>query len=149
MKIRGSGSLSILKMNLNFMQRYAKSIFDIYNPYEINLVTRLSLGLSHPRDNKFKHHFQDTVTSLCDCGNNTETITHFFLTRPRFHTPKQTFLNNIRNINEQILFHGEDKLIQTFLRVNPNGNLTFSRLILNATIEYLILTERFKYPLFN
>ena len=28
-------------------------------------------------------------------------------------------------------------------------NLTVNRLILNATIEYLISTERFKYPLLN
>ena len=61
----------------------------------------------------------------------------------------QTLLNNIRNINEQILSHGEDQLIQTFLYGNPNFNLTVNRLILNATIEYLISTERFKCPLFN
>ena len=74
---------------------------------------------------------------------------HTFFSTAIFHTPRQTPFNNIRNINEQILSHGEDQLIQTFLNDNPNFNLTVNRLILNATIEYLISTERFKRPLFN
>ena len=149
-KFRNSGSLSTFKNNLlNLIRRCANSIFNIHNPYGIKLLTRLRLILSHLRDHKFRHCFQDTLNPLCDYGNDTETTTHFFLHCPSFHTPRQTLLNNIRNINEQILSHGEDQLIQTFLYGNPNCNLTVNRLLLNATIEYLILTERFKCPPFN
>ena len=73
---------------------------------------------------------------MCDYGNDTETATHFFLHCPSFHTPRQTLLNNIRNINEQVLSHSEDQLIRTFLYGNPNCDLNVNRLILNATIEY-------------
>ena len=146
-KIRNSGSLSIFKNNLlNFIRPRANSI---HNPYGIKILTRLRLGLSHPQDLKFRHCFQDTLNPLCDCGNDTETTAHFFLHCPSFHTPRQTLLNNIRSINKQILSHGKDQLIQTFLYGNPNCNLTVNRLTLNATIEYLISTERFKCPLFN
>ena len=55
----------------------------------------------------------------------------------------------VRNINIQILSHGEDQLIQTFLYGNPNFKLAVNRLKLNATIEYLVSTERFKCPLLN
>ena len=48
----------------------------------------------------------------------------FFYHCPSFHTPRQTLLNNIRNINKQILSHGEDQLILTFLYGNHNSNLT-------------------------
>ena len=148
--IRNSKSLSIFKKNLlNFMRPCANSIFNIHNSYGIKLLARLRLGLSHLGDHKFRHCFQDTLNPLCDCGNDTETTTHFFLHCPSVHTPRQTLLNNIRNINEQILSHGEDQLIQTVLYGNPNVNLTFNGLILNATIECLISTERFKRPLFN
>ena len=126
-----------------------KIVFLIFITHGIKLLTRLQLGLSHLRDRKFRHCFQDTPNPLCDCSNDTETTTHFFLHCPSFHTPRQTLLNNIRNINEQILSHGEDQLTQTVLYGNPNVNLTFNGLILNATIEYLISTERFKRPLFN
>ena len=149
-KIRNLESLSIFKKNLlNFTRLCAYGIFIIHNPYGIKLLTRLRLGFSHLHDHKFRHCFQDILNPFCECGNDTETTTHFFLHCPSFHTPRQTLLNNIRNINEQILSHGEDQLIQTFLYGNPNFNLTVNRLILNATIEYLISTERFKCPFFN
>ena len=141
-KIRNSRSLSIFKKNLlNFIRPCANSIFNIHNPYGIKLLTRLQLCLSHPCDHKFRHCFQDTLNPLCDCGNDTEITTHFFLHWPSFHIFRQTLLNNIRNINEKILSHGEEQLIQTFLFGNPNFNLAVNRLILNATIEYLISTE--------
>ena len=108
-KIRNSESISVLKKNLlNFIRLCPNSIFNILEPC-----------LSHLCDHKFRHCFQDTLNPLCDCGNDTETTTHFFLHCPSFHTPRQTLLNNIRNINEQILSHGEDQLIRTFLYGNP------------------------------
>ena len=108
-----------------------------YNPYRTKLLTKLRLGLSHLHDHNFMHCFQDTLNPLCHCSNDTEATTHFFLHRPSFLTPRQTLLNN-RNINKQILSHGKDQLIQMFLYGNPNFNLTVNRLIVNATIEYLI-----------
>ena len=124
-KIRNSGSLSIFKKNLlNFIRPSANSIFNIHNPYTIKLLTRFRLGLSHLRDHKFRHCFQDTLNTWC--GYDTEITKNFFLHCPSLHTPRQTFLNNITNINEQILSYSEDQLIQTFLYGNPNFNLTGS-----------------------
>ena len=54
----------------------SNSIFNIHKPCGIKLLTRLRLGFSHLRDQKFRHCFQDTLNSLCDCGNDTETTTH-------------------------------------------------------------------------
>ena len=128
--IRNSGSLSIFKKDLlNFIRSCANSVFDINNPYGIKLSTRLRLGLSHLRDHKFRQCFQDTKNPLCDCGNDTETITHSFLYCPSFHTSTQILLNNIRNIDKQILPNREDHLVKTFLYRNPSCNLTINRLI--------------------
>ena len=132
---------------LNFVRPRANSIINIHNPHGIKPLTRLRLGLSHLCDHRFRHCFQDTLNPLCDCGNDTETTTHFFLHCPSFHNPRQIFLNNIRNINEQILSHGKDQLIQTFLYGNANCNLTVNRLMSNLRTEHLISTERFKCPL--
>ena len=128
-KIRNSGNLSIFKKNLlNFIRPCANSIFNIHSPYGIKLLIRLQLGFSHLRGHKFRHCFQDTLNPLCDCGNDSEPTTHFFLHCPSFHTLRQTLLNNIRNINEQVLSHGEDHLIQTLLYGNANFNLTINKL---------------------
>ena len=108
-----------LKNLLNLIRPCSNSIFNIHNPYRIKLLTRLRLGLSHLYDHKFGHCFQDTRNPLCDCSNDTETTTYFFLHCPSFQTPRQTLLSYIRNIYKQILSHGEDQLIQTLLYGNP------------------------------
>ena len=59
--------------------------------------------VSHLDEHKFRRYFQDTFYPLCDCSNNFETITHFFLHCLNFHTPSQTLLSNAKNIKKQIL----------------------------------------------
>ena len=58
------------------------------------------------RNHKFSHCSQYTLYPLCDCGNDAETVTHFFPHCSNFHTARRTLLNNIRNIkvrNKSIL----------------------------------------------
>ena len=43
---------------LKFTRPPPNSIFDIYNPYGIKLLTRLRLGLSHLHEYEFKHGFK-------------------------------------------------------------------------------------------
>ena len=55
-KIKNSERLSIFENNLlNFIQTCANSIFNIHNPYGTKLLTRLRLGISHLRDDKFRN----------------------------------------------------------------------------------------------
>ena len=108
-KIKNSGSLSIFKKKLlSFIQPCVNSIFNIHNSYGIKPLTRLYLGLNYLCDHKFRYCFQDTLNPLRYCGNDTETLTYFFLHCPSFHTPRQTLLKNITNISKQILSHGKD-----------------------------------------
>ena len=103
-KTRNSVILWIFKNNLlNFIRLYANSIFDIHNPFGIKILTRLYLGLSHFYDDKFRHCFQGNLNPVCDCGNDTETITQFFLHCLSLHFPRKTILNNVRKINEDFI----------------------------------------------
>ena len=45
---------------------------------------RLRLGLSHLREHKFKHNFQDSINPLCNCGHDIESTTHYLLHCPLF-----------------------------------------------------------------
>ena len=45
------------KRFLEFIRPLPNSIFDIYNPYGIKLLTRLCLGLSHLNKHNFKAWF--------------------------------------------------------------------------------------------
>ena len=78
--LRNSNSISVFKENiLNFIRPSPNSIFNCHNPKGIKLVTTLRLGLSHLREDKFKHSFQDTINLLCNCDQDIESSTHFFL----------------------------------------------------------------------
>ena len=78
--IRNSKSFSIFRKNiLKFIRPSSNSIFNRHNPRGVKLLTRLRLGLSHLRDNKFKHSFQDSLNPVYNCGTDVETTTHFFL----------------------------------------------------------------------
>ena len=77
-------------------------IFQCHDPKGIKLVTRLRLGLSHLREHKFKHSFQDTLNLLCSCGVDIETTSHYFLHCSLFHAERSSLLNNINEIDSNI-----------------------------------------------
>ena len=61
----------------------------------------------------------------------------------------QTLLNNVRSINEQILFQDVVKLTEMFLDNNHNYKSITNKLILNSTTKYLTSIKTFKCSLFN
>ena len=150
LNIRNSASLNAFKKKLlNFIRPCANSIFDIHNPLGIKFLTRLRLGLSPLQEHKFRHCFQDTLNPLCECAKDIESTMHFFLHCTNFLVPRQTLLQKIRNIDNNILSQSETQLTQTLLYGNQNYHPSINRLIINSTIEYIISTERFKCSLFN
>ena len=73
--LRNSKSVLVFKEKiLNFIRPSPNSFFDCHNPKGI----KLRLSLSHLREHKFKHSFQDTINPLCNCGQDIESSTHFF-----------------------------------------------------------------------
>ena len=72
-RLRKSERFSVFKTNiLKFIRPFLNSVYNCHNPKGIFLITRLRLGLSHLRDHKFKHSFQDTLNPLCSCGDDVE-----------------------------------------------------------------------------
>ena len=67
------------KKLLEFIRPSTNSIFDIYNPYSIKLLTRLCIGLSHLNEHKFNHGFNNTINPICICAGDIESINNFFL----------------------------------------------------------------------
>ena len=59
--LRKSENFSVFKSNiLKSIRPSPNSAYNCHNPRRICLITRLRLGLSHLRQHKFKHGFQDT-----------------------------------------------------------------------------------------
>ena len=93
--IRNSGSLALFKKRiLAFIRPSANSTFQCCNLKSLKLITRLQLGLSHLRFHKFKHSFQDTLNSICNCGT-VETTIHYLLHWPNFSNERLTLFSKL------------------------------------------------------
>ena len=87
---------------MKFIRPSSNSIFNCHSPKGIKLITRLRLGLSHLREHKFRHNFQDTLNPICSCGDDIETTIHYLLHCPNYLDERRTLLDNLQSIGENI-----------------------------------------------
>ena len=134
---------------MEFIRPSPNSIFYIYNPYGIKLLTRLRLGLSHLNEHKFKHGFNDTTNPICVCGGGIESINHFFLHFLEYFEARQTLFDNIQSIDKMLLSKNEPSLTHLLLYGDPKCNSNVNAFIPNSAIKFLLFLGRFNGPLFN
>ena len=79
--IRKVGSSCVFKNNiLKFIRPTPNSVFNCENHRRINC--KAACDLSHLCEHKFKHSFQDTLSTICSCGFDVESILITFFTVP-------------------------------------------------------------------
>ena len=61
------------------------SVFDCENHRGVKLITRMCVGLSHFRKQKFKHSINDTLNPICSCGFDVESTYHYILPCPMYN----------------------------------------------------------------
>ena len=102
--------------------------------------------MSHLREHKFKHNFQDNLNPICSCGFDIESTSHFLLHCPSFNDKRYALLSILNKNDCKLIELTKSSLSQTLLY----GNTLFDKekgFILNATIEYILSTERFEESL--
>ena len=120
---------------MNFKRPSESTIFKCHNPKGVKLLTRLRLGLSHLREHKLKHSFQDSLNPFCSCGScgdDIETSAHFLIHCPNFSNERSTVLDIIGGIDRNILIRDDSQVTQTLLYGDSNLNNITNNLILNA-----------------
>ena len=146
--IRNSSSFNIFRKSiLKFIRPSANSLFNCHNPKGIKFITRLRLGLSHLRERKFKHSFQDSLNPFCSRGLDIESTVHFLLHCPAYIIERRTLLSTLVTTDNNLLDLCEQVLIRTLL-FGSNSFDTDAH-VLSATIEYILSTKRFDEPLFQ
>ena len=103
------------------------SLFCIYDPLGVKLLTRFRLRFSHLNEHKFRHGFSDTINPMCACGTETETTEHFLL-RCQFYSTQRlelfekleqvepNFLNlNVKN-QVLILLYGSQTILKILIK---------------------------------
>ena len=114
--VRNAKSINIFKKSI-VSEKKENSLFCIYDPLGVKLLTRLRLQFSHLNEHKFRHGFSDTINPMCACGTEIETTEHFLL-RCQFYSIKRlelfeklekielNFLNLYANNQVLILLYG-------------------------------------------
>ena len=141
-------SFGIFKSNiLKFIRPTPRSIFNCYNQKGIRLMIRLRLALSYLSEHKFNHNFQNCINSLCSCGMDIQSTSHFFLHCLLFDDKRITLLSTLNKLDYKLIEANESSLIETLLLCNSLVDLKKNSLILNASIDYILSTERFEEAL--
>ena len=139
---------AIRKAYLYLHKTSSQFFYNCHNPKEVKLITRLRLGLSHLREHKFKHNFQDSINPLCNCGHDIESTTHYLLHCPLFVNERSTFFSTLSSLDCNLLDNTDSTLTQTLPLGNTSFKSTKNLKILIATIDYILSRKRFDEPLF-
>ena len=119
----------------------------MHNPHGIKLLTRLRVGLSHLREHKFRHNFQDSLDPFCICGRHIETTIHFFLHYSNYWNQRKTIFEKISNIKPFLLNQNDSVMAETLIFRSTGLNDEENACVIESTVEYIITTERFRTPL--
>ena len=98
-EIKNSESIVTFKKRiLSFIRPSPSSTFNCHKPRGIKLMWwLLRLGLSHLREHKLKHSFQDSLNPFCSCGKDeVEISTHYLLHCSNYSEKRLAFLNTIK-----------------------------------------------------
>ena len=142
--LRKSEKFSVFKSNiLRFIPPSPNSFYSFHNPRIICHIKRLRLGLSHLREHRFKHGFQDPLNPLCSCGNHVESKQNFLLSCPQFVNERRTLVSTLGNFNGSLLENTCKVLTQTLVFENASLSPSANSKILSATIDFILSTKRF------
>ena len=134
------------KQIIKFIKPSPNSTFNVHNPHGIKLLTRLRVGLSHLREHKFRHNFQDSLDPFCNCGRHIETTIHFFLHCSNYSNQRKTLFEKISNIKRSLLNQNDSIIVETLLFGSTGLNDEENACIIES-MEYITTTEKFITPL--
>ena len=146
--IRNSESISVFKNRLLlFIRPLQNSVFNIFDPKRLKLLTWLPLRFSHLNEDRFRHNM--CKYSLYFCSLEAEDTLHYLLHCHYFNQHRLDLMNSVKsvldnfeslsdNIKKEILLYGDSRL-------DNNKN----KFILEATLNYIKTSERFSGSLFE
>ena len=119
---------------LKFIRPRPNSTFNVYNPHGIKLLTRLRVELTHLREGKIRHNFQDSLVPFCNCGRHIETTIHFFFHCSNELNKRKTLFNKISNIKRSLLNQNDSIIVETLLFGSNGLNEEENALIIESRI---------------
>ena len=79
------------------------SVFSIYDPLGVTLLTHLRLQFSHLNAHELRHGFGDTTNTMCACGSEVETTEHFLLCCHLYSLHRLELFENLKKVDSSFL----------------------------------------------
>ena len=77
-------------------EKNENSLFSVFDPFAVKLLTRLKLKVSHLNGYKFRHGLDDTVSAICRCNAEIRDTEHFLLRCHFCSVQRFELFNNIK-----------------------------------------------------
>ena len=115
--------LDICKLTYSVFRQYLLKViwpqpsanFNVCNVAGLRLLTRLRLVLSHLNEHRFNHSFQNCINPLFTCSLEVESTSHVYLHCLHYNNIRETLLNELKSVDENILKLSGNKLINLLL----------------------------------
>ena len=134
---------------MTFIRPVQNSVFNIFDPKGIKLLTRLRLEFSHLNDHRFRHNFQNCVNPLCSCSLNTENTEHYLLHCHHFIHHRIDLMNSVNSVLYKFESLSDTDKKEILLYGDPQLDNKKNKFILEATLNYIKVSERFSGSLFE
>ena len=137
-------SLNVFKKKiLKFIRPSSNSFYNCHSPTGIKYITIIWLGISHLRQHKFEHSFQDSINPICNCGIDAVSAIQFFFHCPLYSNERCTLLSSLGKIDYK-LWDGTDTFpTQILLFGHSSFTTNDNTKIINLTIDFILSTKRF------
>ena len=144
-----TSSFNMFRGNLiKIIRLISYSVFDIFNPLWLKLITRLWLGLSHLNEPRFTHNFNDCINPLCTCSLDTESTVHYFLHCNYYNSARISLLNDLNSADRTLLSLSNVSLVNVLLYGGRQFDDSQNEYILNSSIKYILISGRLNGRLF-
>ena len=148
--MRNSETINTFKQKLlPFIGPLESSIFNIFDPEGLKLLSRLLLGFSHPKEHRFWHNFQECLNPLCTCSLETEDTSHYLL-HCHHNTPFRTYrTNSVKTFVVDFESLSDSKKVEVLLYGDSRCDDNQNNSILSDSINHIKKTKRFDCSLFD
>ena len=148
-EIRNAKSIHIFKkMIVN--ENKENSLFSVYDPLGVKLLTRLRLQFSNLNEHKFRHGFGDIVNPMFGCNAEIEDTEHFLLRCHFYYIQRFEFSNNINKFDPSFTqLDTKEKVNILLYGYPPNKPNTLNQDVIKFVINFLKKSGSFDKPLIS
>ena len=131
------------------MRKKENSLFSIYDPLGVKLLTRLRLQFSHLNEHNLRPCFGDTINAMCTSRIEVETIEHFLLHCHLYYPQRLELFETLEKVDSSLLnLNVKDKISFSLYSSHSATSKSSNYEILKFVINYIKETGRFDRPLF-